>query len=121
MTLDTNFNWVAERLRCSPTKVFQQLVLGVEADVKTLRAALPANRNYEFETALNGGRIMVTVTGGDFRHSSVIFEQTERGILVRKDDKVILDATLTLNDEGECRLKVGDKEYELWQFRKKGP
>jgi len=36
-----------------------------------------------------------------------------------KDGKKILEATLTLNDSGECRVKIGGQEYELWQMRKK--
>ena len=33
-------------------------------------------------------------------------------------DKLMFDATLTLNDKGECRLKIGEKELDFWQFRK---
>jgi hypothetical protein len=33
--------------------------------------------------------------------------------------KTILEGTLSLSDETECRLKVGDKELTFWQFRKR--
>jgi hypothetical protein len=35
------------------------------------------------------------------------------------DDAVLLEAGLTLNDEGECRLRTGEQELTFWQFRKR--
>jgi hypothetical protein len=34
------------------------------------------------------------------------------------EDKEKCIATLTLNNEGECRLLVNGQELEEWQFRK---
>jgi hypothetical protein len=32
--------------------------------------------------------------------------------------KKMFEVTLTLSDEGECRLNVNEKERELWQVRR---
>ena len=58
--------------------------------------------------------------GGDRSTERVEFCRCEKTIQVNdKDGKKILEATLTLNDSGECRVKIGGQEYELWQMRKK--
>jgi hypothetical protein len=31
---------------------------------------------------------------------------------------LLYEGKLTLSNDGDCKLKVGDTEYSLWQFRK---
>jgi hypothetical protein len=53
-------------------------------------------------------------------HESMIFRLTNYTIdVLEKDYKPLLTALAMLNDEGECKLKVGDQKLELWQFRKR--
>jgi hypothetical protein len=50
---------------------------------------------------------------------SVDFVCTRDEIQVSDDkDQLLYSASLTLNDEGKCRLRVGDKELTQWQFRR---
>jgi hypothetical protein len=62
------------------------------------------------------------VREGNKIHSSVDFSCTDTGIRVSEfGGAVLLDASLTLDDDGECRLKVTkeDKLLTLPQFRKR--
>jgi len=117
MTPSTNFDWVTARSVCSPAKLFQKLTLEVEQDVKTRQASLPAGCGYGFDFNSNGGSIGVGINGNRLCRM-VTFELTEWGIVVRHDQTLLFEAKLTLNDDGECRLKVDGKEYQSWQFRK---
>lgn len=113
-----NFEWVKARSECCPAKVFQQLRLGVEADIKARMSTLSDEANYGFTATSSPGSITAHIQGNRLRRS-VTFDETDDGISVRDEsDKVMFRATLTLNNEGECRLKVSGQEYELWQFRK---
>jgi hypothetical protein len=35
-----------------------------------------------------------------------------------QNNEVLFTAHLTLNNEGQCKLRVEDQELELWQFRR---
>ena len=114
----SNFDWVTERSSCSLPKVFKELRLQVEADVKTRNALRPNNSPYEFSVAENGDDFTVLLEAKD-AHKSVIFSLAEHAILVR-DEKgnQMLEVTLTFSDEGKCRLHVNKEERELWQVRR---
>jgi len=106
---------------CSPTEVFQRLKLDVKADAEArTRYLLDHNGTYGFTAISNGRSISVFIQGGGVTPGpSVVFTQTEDGISVHDEaDNLIFDATLTLSDKGECRLKVDGLELESWQFRK---
>jgi hypothetical protein len=114
----SKFDWVTERSSCSLPKVFKELRLQVEEDVKTRNALRPNNSPYEFSLAENGGDFTVLVKAKDARRS-VIFSLAEHAILVRDDNgNQMFEVTLTFNDEGDCRLHVNDKERDLWQVRR---
>jgi hypothetical protein len=114
----SKFDWVTKRSLCSLPKVFTQLRLQVEEDVKTRNALRPDNSPYEFSVAETGSEFTVLLEAKDV-HRSVIFSLAENAILVR-DDKgnQMFEVTLTFNDEGECRLNVNEKERDLWQVRR---
>jgi hypothetical protein len=123
---DHDFNWVEARSRCSAAKVFHEIRLGIDGDVKTRNAERPNPPRYVFDTAIKDNTVVVMVTGiGDMAEAlqfpqSVTLRLTEAGISVYdKNNKHLWDATLTLNDDGECRLKVNGQELEFWQFRRR--
>lgn len=112
------FDWVTARSLCSLPNVFKELRLQVEEDVKTRNALRPNNSPYEFSVAENGDDFTVLLEAKDV-HRSVIFSLAEHAILVRDyKGKEMFEVTLTFNDEGECRLSVKGKEYDLWQVRR---
>ena len=115
------FNWVGARFECSPAKVFEQMRLEVEHDIDARNAQLGTDAEYNFGMVVAGDKFVVVVKArtGSVSHRSVTFSRQEAGISVQdNNNKLKVAATLTLNDRGECRLKVDNQEREFWQFRR---
>jgi hypothetical protein len=114
----SKFDWVTARSSCSLPKVFRELMLQVEEDVKTRNALRPDNSPYEFSVAENGTDFTVLLEAKDVR-KSVIFGIAEHAISVR-DDKgsQMFEVRLSFNDKGECRLNVNGEGRDLWQVRR---
>ncbi len=110
-----SFDWVTARAQCFPATVFEQLRLQVEEDVKT-RNRLLADPHDAFAVVDNGNKFSVIVLGNPLR--KVTFSLANENISVQRKGTVICEATLTLNDEGECKVKINGQERELWQLRK---
>jgi len=112
------FDWVTERSSCSLPKVFKELRLQVEEDVKTRNALRPNNSPYEFSVAENGADVTVLLKTKE-AHKSVTFNLAEHAIVVR-DDKgdQMLEVTLTFTEDGKCRLNVNKEPHELWQVQR---
>jgi hypothetical protein len=111
-------DWVTKRSACALPKIFKELRLEVEEDVKTRNALRPNNSPYKFSVAENGGDFTVLLEAKDV-HRSVVFSLAEHAILVRDDkSNPMFDVTATFSDEGECRLKVNAEERDLWQVRR---
>lgn len=113
-----SFDWVTARSACSPAKVFTDLRLAVEQDAKTKNASLSPGTEYSFHVQSNGDIFSVALVRNQNQIiCGVDFVLTESGISVRREDGEF-EATLTLDDEGQCRLKIDDREFKCWQFRK---
>jgi hypothetical protein len=117
--MSSDFNWVAALASCTMATVFEKLKLDIEADVKSRNALIPKDAPFKFSFAPSGDGFLVSVVGWNVNPCTIKFILTETAILVRnaKDD-VILEATVTLNDVGNCCLKVNGQEREFWHFRK---
>jgi hypothetical protein len=109
------FDWVTERAGCTVNSVFESLYAEIKRDVELING----KRKQQFGVNRNDGIITVFQENSSpprsvaFGISGVfIFSQDSGGAHKR------IEATLTLNDQGKCRLKVGDLERERWQFRK---
>jgi hypothetical protein len=118
------FDWVLALSACSVGDVFERLRSQVKSDVEAREAmrqqAGPREQHYAFRFMSQGGEFFAVVEGHKI-HRAVIFVLSvpSRSIMVRDDhDVLICSATTTINDDGECRLKVKGQERELWQFRK---
>jgi hypothetical protein len=116
-----NFDWVQERFQCSLSEVFETLKIEVEQDVATrerLRPKNEAHQHYAFKFVSRGQTFSALLEGSRL-HKSVMFSLESNHISIRRDgtDSALM-ATPTLNDEGRCLLKIGNKEYERWQVRK---
>jgi hypothetical protein len=116
------FDWVTARSSCSLPKVFQELRLQAEGDVKTRNGLRPNNSPYEFSVKDNVNEFTVLleakVEGKDV-HRSIIFSLTEHAILVQDGRGTqMFEVTLTLNEQGECKLTTGGKERDFWQVRR---
>lgn len=114
-----DFDWVEALSRCSLTAAFQQLKLEVQADVESRNARRGPAPSYVFDLVSKPDRFAVLLSGDQVEPKSVVFRLAARTIEVYDDeDRLILSATLTLNDAGECRFRVGGEEKEFWQVRR---
>lgn len=111
-------NWVVERAKCSLEGVFKKLELQVRDDVKEINQLRP---DHQYIFTPNNVRFSVTSHTG----ISVDFSLTSKAIVISNNDNVLFEATLTLNDDGDCRInlkgKNGQQENELqfWQVRRR--
>ncbi len=86
------------------------------------RSSLMGSRekeNYRFKTGEQDWLFWVAVEGYGV-DKGVSFHRSAVGIEVRNtaNSQPILEGKLTLGDDGECKLKVGDIVYSFWQFRR---
>jgi len=115
-----DFDWVKARAECSATEIFEKLRIQVQKDVDRWKA-LKVSSELKVSTANEAGVFAVSVDGvGVYR--GVRFSLEENAIVVDgiAPEKRMFLASVTLSDDGECRLKITgkEKEYDLWQFRK---
>jgi hypothetical protein len=115
-----DFNWVDALSHCSLERAFERLKVQVGEDVKQRKDQLKKDSaNYTVELWPDGSSFAVAVVGNGIKNMGVKFLLADKAIEVRNaEDKTMFEATLTLNDDGECRLMVNGQEKEFWQFRK---
>jgi hydroxymethylpyrimidine pyrophosphatase-like HAD family hydrolase len=114
----SKFNWVTGRFHCSLAAVFKELRLEVEEDVKTRNGLRLANAPYEFSIADSDGAFTVTLQAKEVQ-KSVVFKLAAHTILVRDDKgETKFEIHLAFSDDGQCRLRVDQKEREYWQVRR---
>jgi hypothetical protein len=101
---------------------FETLRNQVESDIQA-RNDLPAEngfikRNFNFQGDGNWFGVVLPRRNADMK--GVMFYLTPVGITVKdiESRRVLHEAVLVLSDDGKCRLKVDNVEYNLWQFRK---
>jgi hypothetical protein len=112
------FNWVKERGKCSPSLAFERLRGEVRQDVEdrnAIRGPIPSHA-YLFQS--DSSTSFTVILSGNQLHSSVRFLLSGEVISVEIHEQR-LDATLTLQDTGECVFKLGREEVGFWQFRKR--
>ena len=116
-----DFDWVTARLECSARKVFEQLKLAIQRDIQIRNATLPQDSGVEFQVTDAGDRLVV------LRYikarSSHTYIPKSVGFVVR-DERISFGigdeswtASLTLNKQGRCILRLDGEELELWEFR----
>ena len=118
--IPAKFDWVNARSACSLDQAFEELRLGVEEDIKAINTL----RKYSDETGYrltrnNSGDVFNVRRNGSVK-PAVTFSIRANQIEIADDAssrKHFVD--LTLNDEGRCKLKIGDEEFEHWQVRRR--
>lgn len=125
---DMDFDWVTARAKCSPETVLRALEVQVEADTKKRNSLrIPIELQYGVEFFFNRVSSAFTVTamqtlGGSNRTGMAIFGATSEGVQVSYRDITHSDliGKLTLDNNGECRLRVDGfaDPLSFWQFRK---
>ena len=123
-------DWVTERANCAAYKVFKQLQLEVENDVKLRQSRIDPQDSarriaFRFDV-LDEITFSVLRDGISGLLSMVQFRLDNERIVVRDGrNQIMMSATLTLNDAGECVLRITESpnetakysELRTWQFR----
>jgi predicted membrane GTPase involved in stress response len=118
MSVD-NLDWVTARHACSVEEVFERLKAEVQEDVKTREALRPRTEDHShYAFRFRGGPRWFAAFMDGKNKRGVQFKLEHPRIVVTKADGSFQEATVALNNEGRCVLKVGDTAYESWQFRK---
>ena len=113
-----DFDWVNARANCSPAFVFEKLRLLIENDVE-LRNRLRAKDTPFFKVVSGANRSRFSVVSESISvHQTVVFSLTNSEISATGINGPIFNATVTLSNDGTCRAKISQKEYDLWQLRK---
>lgn len=119
-----NFDWVEARQKCSLQDVFEALRLGIRADVKKRNENLPDNPDPDRPTlkvAERGPTIRVYWHDvyRQYQDFFVEFTLTLESISVKNSEGLLFDATIGLNDDGDCKVNIFGKQYDLWQVQRK--
>jgi hypothetical protein len=117
----SDFDWVTARHKCSAAVFFESLLQLAKANVDTVNAAK------EKSSGRSDAYLQATVPGVFAVARGVPGAGPPKVVRFRleRDDAIAVEphgvpmegfqGTLTLNNEGECRLKVGAEELDLWQ------
>jgi hypothetical protein len=114
----TNFNWIKARADCSLAQIFKQLELGATNDVDAANEQRKPEDHHTFSISTDYGRFSVTRKSRSVLPVSVDFSLEGEEIVVSTGNEIILTATIMLNNEGRCVLKVDGEELEQWQVRR---
>ena len=114
------FSWVRARYSCTPFGALKYLLKGAEVDIEERNATLEASARVVFRLGPCDKTSFAVLREAGAAVASVEFRVTDFGIAALDDRAgLCLEGALSLSDETECRLKVGDKELTFWQFRKR--
>ena len=121
-----DLDWVKALGACSSAQVFEQLRQQVSKDVDIRQSYCSPNSEHRFvfvsrtvgwfsalvETSFFGANNAVAAVHFKLKNTSIQVDGTDF------NQAPNFEATLTLNDEGECRAKINGQERTLWQLRK---
>jgi len=116
-----NFDWVTARSSCSIGVFFERLRNQVKDDV-ALRNASNPGKFYTFQFVDAGSNCFSAIVEGQLINRAVVrFSLNENNISISSIDhggENDIAVTVTLGEDGECRAKIRDRVYDLWQVRK---
>lgn len=121
---DPDWNWVKSRAECSAVAMFEHLRIGALANLAERNATIqePGRVSDRFQlTETNKGRLFTVFDswGQDRRAVDFSLDLETIHVGVHLPSASEFQATLTLNNEGLCKFKVGDDELDTWQVLKK--
>lgn len=121
-TVPHELNWVEKRAACTVATVFNQLCDGIKTDVEAINAALHLTEENLFQAAMHSDGTTIIVGQLNVIPRKRLYVGTNEGRIqvFQEWDKTKWSATIGLNDEGRCTLRLDSvQELEQWQFRKK--
>lgn len=116
----SEFDWVTARNNCTAVSEFKNLASSINSDIKT-RIDQDETMKQKIEFIPNGENKFAVRRNGSHE---IMFEQSGEAInIVRINqngtERDLLTVTVSMNEQGGCVLKEGDKELLPWQVRRK--
>ena len=113
MTTKQDFNWVDARHNCSIMVEFEKLRRDVEKATEQHKKLTLDDARFEFHDEGEFFVVRCLPRHGD--ETGAVFTRKNGSIEV--DAATRFAVSLTLNDDGECRYRIGDgpQEYLRWQ------
>lgn len=113
-----DWDWVTERNKCSVVSMFHTLKTLAKRDVETRLKLRPAqSAGFDFGLQFEDGNSSFSVVKVGFGIDLLVrFTYDANRIHVETNQGQTLDASLTLTNEGRCKLRVEKQELEPWQF-----
>jgi hypothetical protein len=124
----TELNWVRERAACTVATVFNALRNEIGEDVEAVNQALsiPETSRFQVDVHSDGSTIFIGRPNMLSRVRVIIGVSDGRIIVNEEWNGTKWSASIGLNDEGRCTLRLCDEkgestaiEMEHWQFRKR--
>jgi hypothetical protein len=120
---EMEINWVRARNACSTQQMFERLKADIQEDVKTRNDLVPKHPEFGFPFGFRvveaANSLRIVREGIPPLVDAVVITLNKESITVSDPNgQIMLTATVTLNDEGNCVFRVKNEERELWQFRK---
>jgi len=113
-----NFDWVNARAKCSAEVVFTQLLAGVKSDVALIEQVRKMEPGTGFHVQPITAKRFEVFRIGTTNPTVAFFHVDDKKIEIEDGGKgTTYAATLTINHEGRCKLRIGDEELEQWQVR----
>lgn len=113
----SDFDWVTVRAGCSALNMFELLKAEATKNVEAIKAVTKLNgQEMPLKMFNNGSMFGVIRPYRRFEETGVRFALYQDEIRVESQGlKVSFTATLTLNDDGECRFLVDGQTLDRWQ------
>jgi hypothetical protein len=112
-------NWVEKRSACKVAEVFDQLCLEIHNDIITINGIYHKELYFK-QDSLSDGTIVIGQPKRTPRVTVMIGIVDQKIVVRDQATQEQWSATVGLNDEGRCVLRLEDNsELNTWQFRKK--
>lgn len=116
-------DWVTKRANCTAARVFNELCGSIEDDVLAINSVKGLSGNDGFRAEMHSSGTTIYIAQPNRIPRKLVAVGVDQGqILVRQEwnGGEQWNATVGLNDEGRCTLRLEDStELEQWQFRKR--
>lgn len=117
--LPHNWDWVTARVECSERKFFERLYLGAQGNIKKRMELIPptgARKSFKCESSDQMFSVFSEAADGP----TVRFRlEVERIHIESARGDINFNGTVTLDNQGRCRLRVGSEELDEWQVLKR--
>ena len=117
----SDFDWVTARAGCSALHMFELLKAETAKNVNAIKAITKANGQEMSLKTFENGNLFGVIRPHRLGEIGVRFGLYKDEIRVESLGQVLnvaFTATLTLNDEGECRFLVDGQTLDRWQALK---